>query len=277
MQHGRGNIFPRHALPRGNCGIQAQHQAAGLRLRRRSGRDRKCQGRLVSGDDRGGCITCATRPVLFKGRSQLSRVAGAAGVGGLHGAGFAGRSAILPPGSDILPEPADLPGCRGTGKSCVAVPFRAAPGRHSPAWQLGNDRPRRSPVRGDFQAGAALSAHRSQPSRRTRPAAKRQRRRAHFGSARAGPAAFAPGRSCRAMPAAGDGELHAGSGADQPQARVSVLDRTNRSLFARGAGTPHARSPLHGPPGHSQQTPLSAAAGMSAERPHCRPGRTDNA
>ena len=54
----------------------------------------------------------------------------------------------------------------------------------------------------------------------------------------AGPdaAGVAPGRTRRALPTAGDGDLCAGGGADQPQARVPLFLGTDRSLSARGAG-----------------------------------------
>ena len=48
VQHRRGDLFPRHAVPRADRRREAQHQAAGLRLRRRSGRGRHRPGGPVS-------------------------------------------------------------------------------------------------------------------------------------------------------------------------------------------------------------------------------------
>ena len=62
--------------------------------------------------------------------------------------------------------------------------------------------------------------------------------RARSPAPRTRPWAIAPGCSRRPLPAAGDGELCAGRGADQPQARVSLFFRTDRSLSARGARAP---------------------------------------
>ena len=123
---------------------------------------------LYPGNDRGGRVAGAACPLLHEGRSRLPGVARAARGGGLHGAGRAGRSAVLAPRPGFLPESADLSAPRGAGEGHLAVPFRAARGRHSASWQLGDGRQRRRPLRGDLQAGAALSAHRPQPAGRTR-------------------------------------------------------------------------------------------------------------
>ena len=77
---------------------------------------------------------------------------------------------------------------------------------------------RRWPLRGDLQVGAALSAHRSQPAGRPWLFDERRRRRASPCAPGTRPSALAPGRSRRSLPAAGDGDLCAGSGTDQPQA-----------------------------------------------------------
>ena len=65
-------------------------------------------------------------------------VAGAARGGGLHGAGCAGRSAVLAPRPGLLPEPADLSAPGGAGEGPVAVSFRAARRRHPAARHLRN-------------------------------------------------------------------------------------------------------------------------------------------
>ncbi len=168
MQHRRGSLFPRHALPRGDHGGQAQHQAAGLRLRRRSGCRRQRPRGALPGDDRGGRVAGAPCPVLHQGRPRLPGIAGAARDGGLHRAGCAGRSAVLAPRLDFVPQSADLSAARGAGEGHLAVPFRAARGRHPAARQLGDGRQCRRPLRGDLEAGAALPAHRPQPAGRAR-------------------------------------------------------------------------------------------------------------
>ncbi len=60
------------------------------------------------------------------------------------------------------------------------------------------------------------------------------------------PGALAPGRARRAVPAAGAGDLCAGGGPDQPQARMPLFAGADRPLSARGAGSPHPRSAGHG-------------------------------
>ena len=133
-----------------------------------------------------------------------------------------------------MPQSADLSASRGTGESDLDVPFRAARGWHSPAWQLGDGRQCRWPVRADRKVGTALSAHRSQPAGRTWvPDEAGDSVRA---LTRPGPGhgTLPPGRPRRSLSAAGDRDLCAGSGADQPQARVPVFLGTDRSLSARG-------------------------------------------
>ena len=89
-------------------------------------------------------------------------------VGGVHGAGRAGRSAVLPPRYGLVPQPADLSAARSAGEGRRAVPFRAARGRRPAARQLRDRRRRRRPLRGDLQGGAALSPRRPQPAGRIR-------------------------------------------------------------------------------------------------------------
>ena len=136
MQHRRGDLFPCHALPRADRGGKAQHQAAGLRLRCRSGCGGERPRGPLPGIDRGGRVAGAARPLLREGGPRLPRVARTARRGGLHGAGCAGRSAVLAPRPDFLPESSDLSAARSAGEGPLAVPFRAARGRHPAAWQL---------------------------------------------------------------------------------------------------------------------------------------------
>ena len=84
------------------------------------------------------------------------------------------------------------------------------------------------------------------------------------------PGAVAPGRARRPLPAAGDGDLCAGGGADQPQARVPLFPGTDRPLSARGAGASHARSARHGAPGHAHQAAVGDPAGQPGECARCR-------
>ena len=172
----------------------------------------------LPGNDRGGRVAGTTCPLLLEGRSQLQGIARAARGGGLHGTGCAGRSAILAPRPGFMPESSDLFAPRGTGEGHLAFPFRAARGRHSSSRQLGDGRQRRRPLRGDLQAGAALSAHRSQPAGRAWLFDERRRRRARPRAPGTRPSALAPSRSRRPLPTAGDGDLCAGGGPDQPQA-----------------------------------------------------------
>ena len=84
----------------------------------------------------------ATCPLLLEGGSRLPGVARAARGGGLHGAGCAGRSAILAPRPGFMSQSSDLFAPRGAGEGHLALPFRAARGRHSSSWQLGDGRQR---------------------------------------------------------------------------------------------------------------------------------------
>ena len=69
------------------------------------------------------------------------------------------RATVVFTVQDVLADPPfsrlDLVSCRnlliylapgGTGEGHLAVPFRAARRRHSPAWHLGDDRRRRGPL-----------------------------------------------------------------------------------------------------------------------------------
>ena len=200
-------------------GGEAQHQAAGLRLRCRSGCRRQRPRGPLPGNDRGGRVAGAARPLLLEGRSRLPGIARAARGGGLHGTGCAGRSAVLAPRPRFVPQSSDLSAPRGAGEGRLAVPFRAARGRHSASWQLGDGR----------QSSTAASRSISKPERlyrhigRSRPGElrlfdERRRRRASPRAAGTRPGALAPSRSRRALPTAGDGDLCAGGGPDQPQA-----------------------------------------------------------
>lgn len=70
--------------------------------------------------------------------------------------------AVFAPRSDIVPQPADLSAAGSTGEGDFDVPFRAARRRGPSARPFGNDQRRRPAVRGDFEAGAAVSACRAQ-------------------------------------------------------------------------------------------------------------------
>ena len=168
VQHGRGNLFACHALPRSRSRRRSATSSCRCSPPMSTRMRRQRAGGTLSGDDRGGRVTGATCPLLHQGRAQLPGVAGAARDRGVHRAGRAGRSAVLASRSGFVPEPADLFAPRGAGEGRLAVPFRAARGRHSSARQLGDGRQRRRPLRGDLQVGAALSAHRSQPAGRIR-------------------------------------------------------------------------------------------------------------
>ena len=176
MQHGRGNLFPRHALSRTDRSSEAQRQAAGLRLRCRSGRCRQRARGSLSGDDRGGRVAGAPCPLLHEGRTQLPVSPEL-------------RATVVFTVQDVLADPPfsrlDLVSCRNLliylrpeaqAKVRLAVPFCAARGRHSSARQLGDGGQRRRPLRADLQIGAALSAHRSQPAGRSWLCNERRRR-----------------------------------------------------------------------------------------------------
>ena len=104
LQHGRGDLFPCHALPRADRGGEAQRQAAGLRLRCRPGCCRQRPRGPLPGNDRGRRVAGTACPLLLEGRSRLQGLARAARGGGLHGAGRAGRSAILAPRPGFMSE-----------------------------------------------------------------------------------------------------------------------------------------------------------------------------
>ena len=72
LQHRRGDLFPRHAFHRGDHGSEAEHQAAGLRLRCRRGSGRSRPRGALSGIDRGGCVAAAACPLLHPGGARLS-------------------------------------------------------------------------------------------------------------------------------------------------------------------------------------------------------------
>ena len=78
VQHRRGDLLARHAVPRSNqCGKE-QRQASGLRLRYRFGCGRQRSRGLLSGRHRGRGFAGPPRPLLFEGRSRLQGIAGTA-------------------------------------------------------------------------------------------------------------------------------------------------------------------------------------------------------
>jgi hypothetical protein len=109
MQHGRGDLLDRHALPGGDLINEAQGKAAGLRLRYRRRRTGDCPQWPISGVDPEGRLGGAPRSFLCEGRSQLSGDARVARNGGIHDARSIGRCAVLAPRLGILPQCADLP------------------------------------------------------------------------------------------------------------------------------------------------------------------------
>ncbi len=161
LQHGRGNLYHRHALPRGDRGGEAQYQAAGLRLGCRCGRGRVRPRRRLSGSDRGGRVRREACPFLRQGRAWLPGDAGAARRRGLHGAERSGRPAVLAPRPGLLPQPAHLSAPRGAGEGAVAFPFRAARGRHPLSRRLRDGGQFRRPLPADLQDAADLSPHRA--------------------------------------------------------------------------------------------------------------------
>ena len=120
-----------------------------------------------------------------------------------------------------------------------------------------------------------LSPYRSQPAGGSWLLAQRRGRRAGARAAGTRPAPIAPGRSRRAVPAAGHGDPRAGGGADQPQARVPLHDGADRPLSACGAGAADARSACHGAAGPAHQAAVRAATGQPGERARCRRRRPD--
>ena len=100
----------------------------------------------LPGNDRGGRVTGASRPLLHEGRSLLPGIAGFACDRGFHSAGCADRSAILPSRPHFMSESADLSASRGADEGHLAVPFRIARRGYSAAWQLRDARQRRRPL-----------------------------------------------------------------------------------------------------------------------------------
>ena len=77
----------------------------------------------LSGIDRGGRVAGAARPLLHQGGPRLSGRARVARGGGVHGAGCAGRRAVLAPRPRLLPQPADLSAPRGAGEGSSLFHF----------------------------------------------------------------------------------------------------------------------------------------------------------
>ena len=102
----------------------------GLRLRPRRGRDRRGARRRLPRGDRGrrdarsGCATSSC-----KEHARLPRAARAARDGAVRRARPAEGLAVLAPGPDLVPQPADLPEPRGAARASRHLPFRAAAGR----------------------------------------------------------------------------------------------------------------------------------------------------
>ena len=145
---------------------QARHQAAGVCLRYRSGCDRPRREGLYPGKDRGRVSPARGLRASSRKRTGYRVIAGTAGLGRFHGAGRAGRSALLPPRFGIVPKSADLPASGSAGEGSVAVSFRPARRRHPAARHLGNRR--RRPVRSHFEIRSHLPAYRPRPPGRAR-------------------------------------------------------------------------------------------------------------
>ena len=217
---------------------RARDQTADLRQRRRCRRRRERSRRPLSALDRGRRLAGTPGPVLHSGRSRLPHLARPARERRVHGARRAGRPAIREARFRIVPEPAHLPAARGPGQGHLAVPLRlaesglllvgdaetvgVADGRFVVVSKperlyrrVGGARP------GDF----ALSSIAADGSRlRARP----------------GPAST-PSRQIdvlRTLSIDGAGGLRSGCGADQPEARMSVLSRTHRSIPQGRIGPP---------------------------------------
>ena len=265
VQHGRGNLLPCHAVPGGNLGRATQRQAAGLRVRCRPGCRGDCPGWTLPGDNRGGCVAGPARPLLLEGRSRLS------------GRPRSARAVVFTV-QDVLADPPfsriDLVSCRNLliylrpeAQAKVISMFHFAL-REGGILLLGSSETA-GDVDGRFELiskSERLYRHigRSRPGRTWVPdETRRQRARAHAPGTRQ--RTLPPGHLRRSLPAAGDRVLRAGSGADQPQARVPVFPGTDRALSARGVRTRHARSACHGASGHADPAALGDPAGQSGE------------
>ena len=169
MQHGRGDLFARHALPRGRStaakrNIKLQVFASDVDPDAVASAREGLYPETIEAD-----VSPARLARFFTKEDHGYRVSPEL------------RAAVVFTVQDVLADPPfsrlDLVSCRNLliylrpeaqAKVIVALPFRAARGRHSPARQLGDGRQRRRPLRGDLQVGAALSAHRPQPPGRAR-------------------------------------------------------------------------------------------------------------
>ena len=236
VQHRRGDLLPCHAVSRGHRRCEARHQASGLCLRRRSGRDRRRPGRPVSRENPGGCFGRGLAR-FFSKEEHGYRVSPEL------------RATVVFTVQDVLADPPfsrlNFVSCRNLliylgpeaqAKVLAAASFRTGNGRHPAAGHIGNRRRGRRPLRGDFEAGAAVPACRPEPPERVRSDQKPRRRRAVTFEPNL--ATIAPDRSGGAVPAPGDGNLCAGGGPDQPQLRMSLFAGSDRPLSARRAGHP---------------------------------------
>ena len=216
-------------------GGEAQHQAAGVRLRRRSGCGRQRARGPVSGRDRGRRVAGAAGPFLLQGGSRLPGIARTA-------------RAVVFTVQDVLADP---PFSRLDLVSCRNLLIYLRPEAQAKVISLFHFALREG---GILLLGSSETVGSAEG--RFEVISKAERIYRHIGRSRPGefglfcawatacavppaPApgqpAVAPGRSRRALPAAGDGDLCAGGGPDQPQARMPLFPGTDRPLSARAA------------------------------------------
>ena len=231
-----------------------QRQAAGLRLGCRRRRRGAGPGRPLSATDRGRRLGGAAGPLFRQGGARLPGRSGLARRRGLHGAGRAGRPAVLAPRLRVLPQSADLSAPGGAGEGHRAVPFRPARGRRAAAGRRRDGRRVARPLHRDLQDRAHLSPCRRAAGRGSSTFLRR-RRRARPRARAQGPSPSRQTRSGRSVPAAGARDLRAGGGADQPQERMPVFARGRP--IATCASPPGAADPR--PAGHGAQRPARQA------------------
>ena len=261
---------------RADRGGEAQHQAAGLRLRYRPGRRRQRPGGPLPGNDRGGGVAGTACPLLHRRKSNGYRVAAEL------------RATVVFTVQDVLADPPfsrlDLVSCRNLliylrpeAQAKVISLFHFAL-REGGILLLGSSETvgnveaasRRSP------SGADLSAHRPQPAGRTRLLTERRRWRARPGARRD----QAPALSRQAALA----ELCRRLVMETYAPAAVLINRKHECLYSLGptdrylrvaSGHADARSARHGASGHAYQAAVGDPAGQSGERARRRRRRPD--